>query len=158
MDLKRKIEEIVLKNMENEKLFLVDIVLSGSGSTQKIQVLLDGDEGIDIDQCAAISRALAGELEELDLITDAYILEVSSPGFDFPLQSLRQYQKNVGRIIKVTLNTGKTLKGILLEATEDKVKISEEIKSKVKGKPPGYTEIELDLKDINKTNVLASFK
>ncbi len=158
MDLKRKIEEIVLKNLDNEKLFLVDVVVAGFPGTQKIQVLLDGDEGIDIDQCAEISRSLAGELEELEIITDAYVLEVSSPGFDYPLQSLRQYQKNVGRVVKVVLNTDKILKGKLLNANSEKIKISEEKKSKVKGKPPVYTEIEIDIKDIKKTNVLASFK
>jgi ribosome maturation factor RimP len=158
MDLKRKIEEIVLKNLDNEKLFLVDVVVAGFPGTQKIQVLLDGDEGIDIDQCAEISRSLAGELEELEIITDAYVLEVSSPGFDYPLQSLRQYQKNVGRMVKVVLNTDKILKGKLLDANSEKIKISEEKKSKVKGKPPVYTEIEIDIKDIKKTNVLASFK
>ena len=158
MDLKRKIEEIVLKNLDNEKLFLVDVVVAGFPGTQKIQVLLDGDEGIDIDQCAEISRSLAGELEELEIITDAYVLEVSSPGFDYPLQSLRQYQKNVGRMVKVVHNTDKILKGKLLDANSEKIKISEEKKSKVKGKPPVYTEIEIDIKDIKKTNILASFK
>lgn len=158
MDLKRKIEEIVLNNLEDDNLFLVDVNIAGGPGTQKVQVLLDGDEGIDIDQCAAISRALASEIEEFDLIPDAYILEVSSPGFDHPLQSLRQYKKNVGRSLKIILNTDKVLKGKLLEATEGKIKINEEKKSKVKGKPPVFTEIEIDIKDIKKTNVLASFK
>ncbi|MDQ3393937.1 MAG: ribosome maturation factor RimP [Bacteroidota bacterium] len=157
MDLKRKIEEMVLKNLESDKLFLVEVIIAGAATTQKVQILLDGDEGVDIDQCAKISRAIAAEIEELDLISDAYTLEVSSPGLDYPLQTTRQYQKNLGRMVKIALINDKVIKGKLLEIKEDKVKLSEEKKSNVKGKPPVYTEIELDIKDIKKTNVLASF-
>ena len=67
-----------------------------------IQVFLDTDEGISIAQCAECSRDLAAKLDELNVITEPYELEVSSPGLEKPLKVLRQYKKNVGRRFKVT--------------------------------------------------------
>lgn len=158
MDLKRKLEELVLENLKNENLFLLDILISGGEGAQKVLVLLDGDEGVDIDECALLSRKLGEEIESQELISNAYILEVSSPGLDYPLQNLRQYKKNVGRNIKTTLLDEKIIKGKLLEVNEDVLKIGEEIPSKVKGKAPEIKEIEIPFQNIKKTNVLASFK
>jgi ribosome maturation factor RimP len=57
---------------------------------------------VTIQQCAEISRELAGEIERENVIETSYRLEVSSPGIDKPLSLLRQYRKNVGRRFKVT--------------------------------------------------------
>ena len=158
MDLKKTLEQIVLENLENENIFLVDIVISGGGNGQKIQILIDGDEGVDIDQCAELSRKVGNEIENIDLLANAYVLEVSSPGFDYPLQNLRQLKKNIGRRVQVALMDNKIIKGKLLEVKEENLKIGEEKKSKIKGKAPEIKEVELKLTDIKKTNVLASFK
>jgi ribosome maturation factor RimP len=158
-ELKKRIEEVVLAEMEGTDLFLVDIVIK-DGARPKITVLADGDQGITIDQCSQISRRVAYVLEEEDLITTAYILDVSSPGLDHPLKLKRQYEKNIGRDVKLIMHDGHEKTGKLLEVAEDNILISEEKKEKEKGKKAiiFYEEAWIPLEDINKTFVVISFK
>ena len=131
MELKAKIKELVNNMIDQEKYFLVDIQATSAGSRGKLVVLLDGDEGIDIDVCGEVSRQLGQLIEEQDLMPEAYILEVSSPGIDFPLQSVRQYRKNIGREVKILLQDGKEVKGHLLTVDDTQVVIKEV--KKIKG-------------------------
>lgn len=153
---KDKIASLVNSVLQNEQHFLVDVRISGSEGRQKIQVLLDGDEGISIDDCAIVSRKLANLIEEQDLIQDAYLLEVSSPGIDFPLSSQRQYNKNIGRSLKVVLLDGTTHTGVLQQVTEDGITIEEEVKQK--GKKTVTQPLDIPYSNIKSTNVLVSFK
>lgn len=163
--LKQKIEGIVQKNLPNDKLYLVDIILPGGKNTKKILVLIDGDEGVNIDTYTKMSRALSAELDELDLLEQAYVLEVSSPGVEYPLQLKRQYHKNIGRSVKVVLKDEAILTGKLLAVSEESITIAEENPPK-KGKKPGsvnkppetgINEVNIPFSDIKKTNVLVSF-
>src|SRR5690606_13292675 len=92
----------------------------------------DGDQGISIQDCAAISRYVGFQLEESDAISHAYRLEVSSPGIDRPLSMVRQYRKNVGRTVQVSMPDGVTKAGKLLEVADDAIVIVETIKEKGK--------------------------
>ena len=83
--------------------FVVEVKISPD--LKRIGVALDGDTGVDIDFCAAVSRELGNELETLEDL-GAYVLEVSSPGADAPMKLLRQFPKHVGRELKVVLNDG----------------------------------------------------
>ena len=125
MELKERLEELVNDNLKSEQHFLVDIVITAKEGPKKVLILLDGDEGINIDDCAKVSRAVGHAVEEEELITDAYRLEVSSPGLDHPLMLLRQYEKNVGRKVKVTLNNGDTPTGILISVSETEIVLEE---------------------------------
>ena len=157
MDLTEKLRELIIEHLQDDQYFIVDIKVSGGGGKQKVVVLLDGDNGISIEMCAKISRKLANSIEELDLIADAFNLEVSSPGLDNPLLQQRQYRKNIGRKLNVILNSQLEIKGELLEVDETKIKIKEEYKEKGKKKTL-YREIEIPFTDIIKTNVLVIFK
>ena len=157
MDLTEKLRELIIEHLQDDQYFIVDIKVSGGGGKQKVVVLLDGDNGISIEMCAKISRKLANSIEELDLIADAFSLEVSSPGLDNPLLQQRQYRKNIGRKLNVILNSQLEIKGELLEVDETKIKIKEEYKEKGKKKTL-YREIEIPFTDIIKTNVLVIFK
>jgi ribosome maturation factor RimP len=88
-----KIKDLAESVLERTDYFIVDVVYSGSGNNQKVTVLIDGDHGVDIDICASISRKLSMKIDELDLIPNKYVLEVSSPGVDYPLTSQRQIKK-----------------------------------------------------------------
>lgn len=145
----------------DQSLFLVDISISNAKNSQKVVVHLDGDEGISIDTCAEISRKLGTRMEEEELISGSFTLEVSSPGLDLPLKMHRQYKKNVGRKIKVLLQDNTTVKGELTQVNEQQIVLQEElkVKSKDKSKKRGETkEVVIPFQDIKKTNVLASFK
>jgi len=152
----RKIEEEVHQIVEeiiseDASLFIVKVILKGNHGNQKLIVLLDGDEGITIDMCSKVSRGLSAVLEEKDLIDGKYFLEVSSAGLDFPLQSIRQYQKNIGRSLKVDLEDGTSVSGELKEVSEEKVVLEEELKKEV-------LTHEVAFSDIKKSMVLVSFK
>jgi len=111
--------------------FLVDIRIK---PTNNIKVFIDGDQGISIEKCVRYNRALYKKLEEMALFPDGdFSLEVSSPGLDEPLKLLRQYKKNVGRLVELVLQDGSKTEGRLLEVTEDGV-IVEETKGKNKKK------------------------
>jgi ribosome maturation factor RimP len=111
--------------------FLVDIRIK---PTNNIKVFIDGDQGISIEKCVKYNRALYRKLEEMAMFPDGdFSLEVSSPGLDEPLKSLRQYKKNVGRQVELVMQDGSKTEGRLLEVTEDGV-IVEETKGKNKKK------------------------
>jgi ribosome maturation factor RimP len=111
--------------------FLVDIRIK---PTNNVKVFIDGDQGISIEKCVQFNRALYKKLEELVLFpTGDFSLEVSSPGLDEPLKLLRQYKKNIGRLVELVLQDGSKKEGRLLEVSEDGI-IIEETKGKNKKK------------------------
>ncbi|MEQ8472918.1 MAG: ribosome maturation factor RimP [Marinoscillum sp.] len=142
------VEEII---SEDSTLFVVKVILKGNSGSQRLIVLLDGDQGINIDRCSKVSRALSAILEEQDLIDDKYHLEVSSAGLDFPLQSVRQYKKNVGRSLKVDLLDGSNVSGELKDVNDDLIVLEEKQKKETKSHEINFSEIE-------KSMVLVSFK
>lgn len=144
--------DIILQTEEN--LFLVDFVEKGNSRVGKLIILLDGDTGVTIDQCASVSRRLSRFMDENIELERPLTLEVSSAGLEHPLLMLRQYQKNVGKSIKTTLKNGEEVEGKLLEASEKEVAIEV-----LKDKKKKLTEVvRIDFLDINKTIVLISFK
>lgn len=158
MELQKKIAEYVQSLLE-ESYFLVDVLYQDKGGRPKLSVLLDGDRGINIDQCASVSRRLAAWLEENDLIATAYTLEVSSPGVGQPLKLMRQYQANVGRILKVDTTTGATHKGKLEQVNEDTILLAPLPEKKTKKKKPAEPKqpVLIPLAEIAKAVVEISF-
>jgi hypothetical protein len=83
MNIEKRVTELVEEKIADmPNLFLVDVKMHSNG---KLIVLVDGDNGIGIADCAAISRHVGFHLEEENVIEEAYNLEVSSPGIDTPL-------------------------------------------------------------------------
>lgn len=156
VDLKQHIGALVEAQLTPEE-FIVEVAISGERAAKKVLILLDADSGISIDRCAEVSRKVAHTLEEEDAIDNAYVLEVSSPGLDYPLSSLRQYKKNIGRSVKVTLLNEEQKKGELLEVTADHIVIREKIKEKG-SKKMKEQDTNVPYENIKKTNVLVSFK
>lgn len=154
MDLKDKIISLVESNLE-ESHFLVDVVISAKRGPKKVLILLDGDHGVTIDHCARLSRILGQLLDEEELIDDKYMLEVSSSGVDYPITLDRQYRKNIGRNIKVSLKDGTEAKGKLMEVNENGILLDRE---KKKGKKMEYELSKLLFLEIDKSIVQVSFK
>ena len=138
-----------------ESLFLVDLKVSGKSGPQKVVVLIDGDRGVGIDDCSKVSREMAAIIEEQDLISGKYILEVSSPGVDSPLKLPRQYPQHIGRKLKLNLNDGQEIKGMLKEVSESSVSVEKEAKKKDKESRAEIVEIPFN--NIEKAKVLISF-
>lgn len=143
-------------SLPDEELFIVDVTVSDSPVRPKIMVLADGENGITIDQCATISRRINRRIEETFGEEVSYVLEVSSPGVDFPLTQPKQYKRNIGRSIKVNLQDGAEKTGKLEDVTESGIGIMEEVK--LKGKKVTYVPVQIPFGEIVKAKVVVSFK
>jgi len=152
MDLKEKIKDLAEKSLTNPAHFLVEVVVS-KHKPWKFTVIVDGDQGITIDDCAALSRALNESLESE--ISDPYTMEVSTPGLDHPLKLKRQYKKNIGRGLKVVGKDKRIVNGTLKQTEEEKIVIETEIGQ---GKKIEVKIIEIPFTEIEKAFVTVSFK
>jgi ribosome maturation factor RimP len=137
-------------------LFVVHLDKKGAGSAQKIMIHLDGDQGVKIEDCVKVSRFLERNLEEQEIINSAYTIEVSSAGLDHPLATARQYVKNIGRSLKVSMQEGKEEKGKLLAANDSGIILAVERKEKGK-KKVNIEEVSIAYSDIVKAFVQVSF-
>jgi ribosome maturation factor RimP len=154
MQVENRVKELIEEKIaDRPELFLVQIKMLPNN---KLIIHVDGDEGISIQDCAAISRHVGFHLEEENVIEQAYNLEVSSPGVGEPLKLKRQYHKNIGRLLSVRLSDGATKEGKLLSVTESDITIEENIKEK--GKKAYLAETTLSFEHIVETKVLISFK
>jgi len=104
--------------------FLVEIRIK---PTNNVKVFIDADEGVVLSDLIEHNRKLYKQLEESDLFPGGdFSLEVSSPGLDEPLKLFRQYKKNIGRFVDITLADSSKKEGKLMEATEDGILIETE--------------------------------
>lgn len=138
---------------ENPSLFLISLSVTGDN---QIKVVIDGDNGVSVEDCMAVSRAIEHNLdrEEAD-----FSLEVLSAGVSEPLQLVRQYQKNVGRDLKVR-TTEETFEGTLVEASKESIKLvwkTKEPKPTGKGKITVEKEALVPYKDIIEAKVMIKF-
>ena len=104
--------------------FLVEVRIK---PTNNVKVFIDADEGMILSELISYNRKLYKQLEESGLFPGGdFSLEVSSPGLDEPLKLFRQYKKNVGRFVDITLVDASKKEGKLLEATEDGIVVETE--------------------------------
>ncbi|WP_432713745.1 ribosome assembly cofactor RimP [Pedobacter sp.] len=154
MQVENRVRELVEEKIaDRPELFLVEVKMLPNN---KLIIHVDGDEGISIQDCAAISRHVGFHLEEENTIVQAYNLEVSSPGVGEALKLKRQYQKNIGREISVKLAGGEKKEGKLLSVTETGLDIEESVKEK--GKKAYMVETHIAFENITEVKVLISFK
>ncbi len=129
--------------------FILDIILKD----KKVEIFADTDEGIKFWQCQKLSRGIEEYLDESLVLGETYTLEVSSPGVDSPLKLYRQYPRNVGRKLKLTLADDIIMEGTLLSVTEEKLEM------KVQGAKKGmFKTVEVLFEDVQSAIVLVSFK
>jgi len=89
--------EPVIESMGYE---LVGVEFSTNGRHGTLRVYIDREQGVSLDDCAAISHQISGILDVEEPIKQAYDLEISSPGIDRPLFKLADYERFAGRIAK----------------------------------------------------------
>lgn len=139
---------------EHPELFLIDITID---SSNKIKVILDGDNGVTLSDCIAVSRAIEHNLDREE--TD-FALEVMSAGVSEPLQLPRQFHKNIDRNLEVVTLAGKTIKGTLIATTEDDIKLTwkaREPKPVGKGKVTVTKEATIAFTEIKQAKVMINF-
>lgn len=98
-----KTEELITPIVDEKGFELVDVEYVKEGSNWYLRAYVDKPGGITINDLEAVSRKLSDQLDEKDFISDAYILEVSSPGLGRPLKKEKDFDRNIGKEIEVHL-------------------------------------------------------
>jgi len=154
MTFKDKVNDLLTQVLQDKPtIFLIDFTITDSF---KIIVNIDGDNGVALQDCIDISRAVEGNLdrEEQD-----FSLEVASVGVGSPLKLIRQYKKNVGRALIVKL-AAQTIEAELIEANDNFIILSwkaREPKKIGKGKETVQKTQEIPYGDIKEAIVTITF-
>ena len=135
-EIEERTKELILPILEQNGLELWDVEYVKEGQDMYLRAYIDKKEGVAIDDCVTVSRALEKELDREDFIPDAYILEVSSPGLTRPLRKTVDFTRSIGKRIEVKLyqpingadgfTCGKEFEAVLLEAEEDWIRVETE--------------------------------
>ncbi len=146
---KENIAHVAESYLDDKGMFIVKLTVSQGNL---INLFIDGDEGVTIDDCVALSRHIE---QHFDRDVEDYELRVSSAGADQPYVNLRQYKKNIGRQVEVVTKEGKKIKGKLLVANEDHIEISPVIK---KGKKTVQNQsLQIPMEEIKQTKTVIIF-
>ena len=154
MTFKEKVNLLLTEALsEKQSLFLIDLAITDAF---KVIITLDDDNGVVLQDCIDISRAidLSLDREEQD-----YSLEVASAGVSSPLKKIRQYKKNIGRTLIVKTNT-ENIEAELVEANDDFVILAwkaREPKKIGKGKETVEKTLEIPYGDIKEAIVTVTF-
>ena len=127
-EIEERTTELVMPIIEEGGYSLWDVEYVKEGPDFILRVYADKEGGIGIDDCVAISRKLSDKLDEADMIEEAYILEVSSPGLTRPLKKDKDFERSIGKLIEVKLysavNGMKELEGELKTFDEGSVTVN----------------------------------
>ncbi|MDO5105902.1 ribosome assembly cofactor RimP [Capnocytophaga sp.] len=155
MSFKEQVKELVNSALsENPQLFLIDITVSADNA---VRVVIDGDQGVGIDDCIAVSRAVE---HNLDREAVDFSIEVTSFGATEPFKLERQYVKNIGRTVEVLTLDGKKHEGLLKNLENANVILETETREPKpvgKGKITVKREHSFALSDIKETKVVIKF-
>lgn len=154
MTFKEKVYQLLQEGLiEKPSIFLIDMTITESF---KIIVTLDGDNGVVLQDCIDISRAIE---HNLDREEQDFSLEVASAGVSSPLKHLRQYKKNIGRTLEVKTNT-ETIEAVLTYATDENIVLeweAREPKKIGKGKETVQKRVEIPYSEIKEAIVIITF-
>ncbi|MGB3605614.1 ribosome assembly cofactor RimP [Psychroserpens sp.] len=139
---------------QREDLFLIDFEIKGDNA---IKVIIDGDNGVLVEDCMFISRAIE---HNLDREEEDFSLEILSAGATSPLTIKRQYQKNLGRTLSVKTKDDTTVEGTLTKVGEDNILLewkAREPKPIGKGKITVNKQAEIAFDTISQAQVVIKF-
>ncbi|WP_339886274.1 ribosome assembly cofactor RimP [Polaribacter vadi] len=137
----------------NETLFLIDLSISVNN---KIQITVDGDNGVPLSECIRISRNVENSLDREE---EDFSLEVTTPDISHPLKDKRQYVKNINRILTVK-TAEEEFEGTLTEADTNKIVLTWKVREPKpigKGKVTVSKTATIDYKDIKEAKVKIVF-
>lgn len=118
-------EELLKPIADANHVEIYDIEYVKEGSEWYLRCYIDKEEGVNINDCEAVSRALSDELDRVDFIKDAYILEVSSPGLGRQLKKDKHLQKSLLKKVDIKtyrpINESREFTGILKAFDENTI-------------------------------------
>lgn len=129
-------EELLNPILKEKNLQLIDIEYVKEGKNWFLRVYIDKEGGVDIIECGEVSEQLSEKLDETNPISEAYFLEVSSPGVERPLKTKEDFAKNINNNVFIKLyeriDDEKEFEGILKEFKDDIAIIEYKIKTRKK--------------------------
>lgn len=154
MTFKEKVQQLLEAGLEEKpSVFLIDLTITDAF---KIIVTLDGDNGVALQDCIDISRAIE---HNLDREEQDFSLEVASFSVGSPLKLVRQYKKNIGRTLIVKTAT-ETIEAELAAATDEAITLvweAREPKKIGKGKETVQKKVEIPYADLKEAIVTITF-
>lgn len=155
MSFRAKVESLVEEFLQTRgDLYLVDLKVSAGND---VVVILDGDVSLSLQDCLDASRAIEFKLDREE---EDFSLQVMSAGLSEPLKLPRQYKKNLGRDLEITLNDEEKITGELVEVDEEKVALKlryRRPKLVGKGKEDVEEKREIAFSEIKKALVVIKF-
>jgi len=121
-----RVQELAERIATDHGLDVLELALRRQGRVQVLSVVLDADEPIEADVIEQVSKELSRGLDADDPLPSSYLLEVTTPGLERPLQSARDFRRQRGhevRIIRAAAGDGPRdeLRGVVLDAEDDAV-------------------------------------
>lgn len=142
--------DLALPVVEAEGYEIYDVEYAKEGPHWFLRVFITREDGVNVDDCETISRAISAILDEKDCISTNYFLEVSSPGIERNLRHDEHFEAALGEKVKIKLykdiNGAKELEGELTAAEHSKITLQTNSAS-----------VEIDKKNIAKANIMFEF-
>ncbi|WP_018655158.1 ribosome maturation factor RimP [Actinomadura flavalba] len=153
-----EITRLLAPAVEATGLDLEEVDVRPAGRRRLVKIVIDGDDGVALDDVAEISRAASDVLDASDVMgTAPYVLEVTSPGVDRPLTEPRHWRRATGRMVVAPLTAGGQVEGRVIEA--DDAGVALDVVTKGKGKAPGRpARRRFDFTEIGRGRVQVEFR
>ena len=152
---KKQFDEVISPIVDGMGYEYVGLEYLPQGRHSVLRVYIDGlkGAGVNIDDCAAVSKQISAVLDVEDIIRGTYTLEVSSPGLNRPLFTLEQFQQHTGQRAKICLHGliegRRNLVGLIQAVENDSIVFLEDDEAKL---------FNLSLNEIDKANLIAELK
>jgi ribosome maturation factor RimP len=111
--LEERLVALVSPVVAEQGLDLIGLDHDRTGRHQTVRIFIDKDGGVTVQECTTVARRVAADLDDAEILTGEYKLEVSSPGIDRPLRSPADFRRKLKRRVRVNLNNGDGKKTIL---------------------------------------------
>lgn len=131
-NIEEKVEKLLIDHVNSLGYELYDVQYTKEGKDYFLKVLIDKQNGIDLNDCEKVSNEINPLLDEVDYIKEQYFLEVSSPGIERILRKDKHLKDNIGKLVELRLfkpiDKQKSIEGILENFDNDfiEIKINED--------------------------------
>jgi ribosome maturation factor RimP len=131
-----RIQAIAARVAADNKLELVHVDVLGAERSPTVRIFIDKPDGVTHGDCSAVSREVGAVLDAEDFISSAYILEVSSPGLERQLYSLKDFERFAGKLAKVkthvSIDGQRIFRGRIKSVTGEEIIISDKTNGEVR--------------------------
>lgn len=146
MKIEDKVWELINETVSNLQLDIYDVEYVKEGNGWFLRIYIDKEDGVDINDCETVSRAIEIILDNAEVIKGQYTLEVSSPGVERVLRRNEHFEKYIGSEIEIslykTVDNKKSFTGILKSVNDEKIIVDD---------------MSFDRKDISKVKTVYKF-